>query len=100
MDLMNFLQILVIISIIKGVVGFFAYWFLAHHIPKIWAGAGIFFLYSLVPWLLIMYSDVEMIEQLGRLAIWGAETFISILVGGACVLLYEFFTGKSEAGRY
>lgn len=100
MDIITFLKILAIVSILKGIFEFGVYWFLAHHIPKIWAGLGVFFFFSLVPWLLVMYAPTEMIEQLGRLTIWGAETIISVIFGGVCIFFYELLAGKRETGRY
>jgi len=100
MDIVGFIKFLIIVSVIKGVIGFLIYWWLAHKIRKDIAAVIIFLLYTIVPWLTVVYSGGEIIEKLGRQAAWGAEGIIGVIVGGALVWLYEHLTGKTRERIY
>ncbi len=51
MDVIAFIEFLIIVSVVKGVIGFLIYFWLAHKIRKDLAGMIVFLLYTITPWL-------------------------------------------------
>lgn len=100
MDIESFIKILIILSVVKGFIGFFIYLWLAHGIKKELAGFIVFFIFSIVPFLAWHYSGGEMLEKMAGLAIWAIESFISLFVGVAFIFLYEHITGKTREEIY
>lgn len=87
-------------AIIKGIVGAIFYIWVSRWTGKTWAALIVFLLFTGIPWLGLMYSGKELLEQLGDLAIWSIDSGVALVSGAIFIFFYELFTGGSRRERY